>query len=341
MTSIRACGQTDTGLAREHNEDCFAIDAESHLYVVADGMGGHSYGEVASRISVDSICTFVSRRRDPSPEDLGPPEEILRSAGYDDQLQPHSNVLKAATLAAQEQVLGAIQEDVSLRGMGTTVVGLHVSDGIAAVANVGDSRIYRIRRGEIEQLSVDHTWVHEQVMAGFLTDGNYVMLANLGVAHSKQGNYDLAIVYLQQAVEARPDFDHGHFNLGVALERADRLNEAMEHYRLALQATPNYPNAHFALGILEHRLGNPTQAVEHYRPALEAMPANVELRILLARALHGAGALDEAMEHYREALRMNPEHAGAHENLARALAAQGRIDEASRHLAEARQLQSR
>lgn len=202
MTSIRACGQTDTGLAREHNEDCFAIDAESHLYVVADGMGGHSYGEVASRISVDSICTFVSRRRDPSPEDLGPPEEILRSAGYDDQLQPHSNVLKAAILAAQEQVLGAIQEDVSLRGMGTTVVGLHVSDGIAAVANVGDSRIYRIRRGEIEQLSADHTWVHEQVVAGYLSaeQARSHPLRNV-VTRALGGESEVAIDVQEMAVE--------------------------------------------------------------------------------------------------------------------------------------------
>ena len=174
MTSIRACGLTDTGLAREHNEDCFAIDAENHLYVVADGMGGHSYGEVASRISVDSICAFVSRERERSqpelsPQELSPQGETRRTAEYDDRLQPHSNLLKAALLAAQEQVLSAIEEDLSLRGMGTTVVGLHLCDGIAAVAHVGDSRIYRVRRGEIEQLSDDHTWVNEQVIAGYLS----------------------------------------------------------------------------------------------------------------------------------------------------------------------------
>ena len=160
MNAIDASGLTDTGLARQHNEDCFAIDEESHLFVVADGMGGHSHGEVASQLSVDSICEFVSREGNNTTTPLP----------WDDGLRPHSNVLRGAILSAQRRVLRAIEGDLALSGMGTTVVGLMLKDGVGAVAHVGDSRIYRARNGSFELLTQDHTWVNEQVMAGYLSD---------------------------------------------------------------------------------------------------------------------------------------------------------------------------
>ena len=160
MIGIDAHGLTDTGLARQHNEDCFAIDEERKLYVVADGMGGHSHGEVASKLSVDSICEFVTRNGDATPS----------PHPWDDALRPHSNLLRGAILSAQRRVLRAIEGDLSLSGMGTTVVGLMVQDDVGAVAHVGDSRIYRARKGTFELLTQDHTWVNEQVMAGYLSD---------------------------------------------------------------------------------------------------------------------------------------------------------------------------
>jgi len=161
MTALRAFGLSDPGLVRGHNEDCFAIEAEENLYVVADGMGGHSYGEIASRISVRSICEFIRQGGEASDGSSSETEQ---------ELQPHSRLLKEAILAAQEQVLGAVDEDSALRGMGTTVVGLYVRDGVTALAHVGDSRIYRLRKGELELLTQDHTWINEQVMAGFLSE---------------------------------------------------------------------------------------------------------------------------------------------------------------------------
>lgn len=153
---FRAAGLSDTGLAREHNEDCFGIDGEAQLYVVADGMGGHSFGEVASRISVDSIVGFVASAT---------PVE----AADDVDLTQQSRRLRSAIVQAQGDVLGAIEEDESLRGMGTTVVGLLLDGEIGSLAHVGDSRIYRLRGGSLEQLTQDHTWVNEQVQAGYLT----------------------------------------------------------------------------------------------------------------------------------------------------------------------------
>jgi len=149
---LRATGRTDVGMARKHNEDCFDINRDRELYVVADGMGGHSHGEVASRIAVDAIRDFIVEDR------------------CDDSRATFDQRLKAAVRSAHDEVLRAIVQDASLQGMGTTVVGMQVFEGRAALAHVGDSRAYRFRDGELSLLTQDHTWVHEQVQAGYLSE---------------------------------------------------------------------------------------------------------------------------------------------------------------------------
>ena len=155
---VVSSGLTDVGQARSHNEDCFEIDADRNLYVVADGMGGHRHGEVASRIAVDSIGELIDSTQDASE----PPSQDGRS--------PHANQLKKAIEGAHQRVLDAIAQDVALLGMGTTVVGISLNDGVAAVAHVGDSRAYRVRDGDLELLTRDHTWVQEQLTAGLLNE---------------------------------------------------------------------------------------------------------------------------------------------------------------------------
>jgi protein phosphatase len=183
MSSILACGQTDPGLARLHNEDAFRVDGDNGLYVVADGMGGHSHGEVASKIAVETIARTL---RAPEPVRTTPNPLPTRAASSNQTtplphnpsamtqpgagLRPHSLRLRDAIRRAHDAMLNAIRDDLSLQGMGTTVAGLLVRDGIAAVAHVGDSRIYRLRGSEMRLLTRDHTWVNEQVMAGFLTE---------------------------------------------------------------------------------------------------------------------------------------------------------------------------
>jgi serine/threonine protein phosphatase PrpC len=157
---VKACGLSDVGLTRAHNEDYFEIDPLHKLYVVADGMGGHSHGEVASQIAVNSIREFVAKSAD---------RDTTWPFGLDEDLARHSNLLKMAVRMAHDHVLRAISKDGSLYGMGTTVVGLLLSGSVAAVAHVGDSRAYRLRAGRLEQITQDHTWVNEQVVAGFLS----------------------------------------------------------------------------------------------------------------------------------------------------------------------------
>lgn len=160
MLRVKACGLSDVGLTRAHNEDYFEIDPQHRLYVVADGMGGHSHGEVAAQIAVSAIRDFIAKTAD---------RDTTWPFGMDARLERHSNLLRMAVRMAHDHVLRAISKDGSLYGMGTTVVGLLLAGGTAAVAHVGDSRAYRLRDGRLEQLTQDHTWVNEQVVAGFLS----------------------------------------------------------------------------------------------------------------------------------------------------------------------------
>jgi serine/threonine protein phosphatase PrpC len=161
MLKARACGLSDVGVLRSHNEDCFEIDPEHQMYVVADGMGGHSHGEIASRIAVHAIREYVANAGASDARGDTP----LDGAGG-----ARTGRLKQAIRLAHDRVLKAIRQDGSLHGMGTTVVGLLLDGDKATVAHVGDSRAYRLRGGRLELLTQDHTWVNEQVVAGFLSE---------------------------------------------------------------------------------------------------------------------------------------------------------------------------
>src|SRR5690349_4405404 len=129
MLRIKACGLSDVGLTRAHNEDYFEIDPRHKLYVVADGMGGHSHGEIAAQLAVNSIHEFIEKTAD---------RETTWPFRPDDTLERHSNLLKMAIRIAHDQVLRAISKDEALHGMGTTVVGFLLDGETAAVAHVGD-----------------------------------------------------------------------------------------------------------------------------------------------------------------------------------------------------------
>jgi protein phosphatase len=161
MLRARSSGLSDVGVIRSHNEDCFEIDPEHQVFVVADGMGGHSHGEIASRIAVDAIRDFVSRTGD---NDSTLPFEM------DPALSRQGNRIRAAIRIAHDRVLRAIRQDASLHGM-EHHGGRALLDGdTMSVAHVGDSRAYRLRQGKLELLTQDHTWVNEQVVAGFLSE---------------------------------------------------------------------------------------------------------------------------------------------------------------------------
>ncbi len=159
---IVAAGMTDVGRKRDHNEDEFVVEPGDRLFAVADGMGGHAAGEVASRIAIQSIVEFVQSTRQNI--DATWPYE------YDTNLSTDGNMLRTAIWLANQKICEAVQETAEFKDMGTTVVSLLVSaDRKATLAHVGDSRAYLLRDGEIRQITSDHSWVNEQCKQGFLT----------------------------------------------------------------------------------------------------------------------------------------------------------------------------
>ena len=152
---------SDVGRKRKGNEDALAVDEEQKLYVVADGMGGHAAGEVASRIAVESIEEFVTL--------TSGNQEITWPFGLDETISYDGNRLKTAIRHANRKVLEATRESAELEGMATTVAAVLVEDDIANLAHVGDSRIYLWSGEEMTLLTSDHSWVNEQIQTGVIS----------------------------------------------------------------------------------------------------------------------------------------------------------------------------
>lgn len=161
---FESLGVTDRGLRRHHNEDQFLIRDDLALYVVADGMGGHAAGEVAADLAVREVERVIETTRDY--EDATWPHD------WDSRLSLNANRLAQAIVSAHKRVTAAVQVDTGLRGMGATIVGalLDGPRGDLTVAHVGDSRAYLYRNHAIELITSDHSWVHEQVIAGLLSE---------------------------------------------------------------------------------------------------------------------------------------------------------------------------
>ena len=151
---------THPGLRRQGNEDSYCTRPDVGLFVVADGMGGHAAGEVASSLAVEAIAALVA-------ETAGDP--ATWPFPVDPALGPGSSRLAAAFLRANTRIAEAAAAEAALRGMATTACAV-LLDGAAgaSIAHVGDSRIYLARGDRVERLTDDHSWVEEQVRAGLL-----------------------------------------------------------------------------------------------------------------------------------------------------------------------------
>ena len=158
---VTSFGVTDVGRKRKHNEDSFLADDALGLYVVADGMGGHAAGEVASKQAVQSIRETMIE---------GKP--ILDGFSRVPTVEARENVaqlMEKAILKACADIYALGGSDLGKRGMGTTVVALLVSGNKAVVGHVGDSRVYLYRNGRAHQLTEDHTFIQEQFKRGLIT----------------------------------------------------------------------------------------------------------------------------------------------------------------------------
>jgi protein phosphatase len=199
--------RTDVGMIRSGNEDNFAVDTSPTrgIFIVADGMGGHAAGEVASEMAVQIVQRELTQ---------------VRTLDTDDVVQLVAGSLKRANRAIHDRTL----TEVDKQGMGTTVSALIISGSRYLIGQVGDSRVYLLRDGSISQLTKDHSYVQEQVDAGFLTpeQARYHPYSNVITRCVGAGN------------DVEPDIYRGEVRVGdLYLVASDGLTGMVDDRRLA------------------------------------------------------------------------------------------------------------
>lgn len=189
-------GRTDTGRTRKNNEDSYLVDDDRRLFAVADGIGGHEGGEVASRMAIEGLSQIIQERFSVSDD--------TPAHGFSAEGDAVKSALNHAFTLVNKTIRQAAAGDPALFGMGTTMTALLCRETTAYLAHVGDSRAYRLRSGVLTQVSEDHTVVAEQMRAGLLTaqqarttSYRHVITRALGI--------DTEIAVDQRAIEVRPD----------------------------------------------------------------------------------------------------------------------------------------
>jgi len=168
----RGHGCTDVGRRRALNEDSFLVDDDLGLYVVADGMGGHSAGEIASREAIETLHNMVRRERNAltAMEDVPKCPEPPGGSRRPIAMRRALRILESAVQHATYMVFALAENDPERRGMGTTLSVLFLRGDFALTAQVGDSRVYRVRGGVAEQITEDHTLIAWQLKQGLITE---------------------------------------------------------------------------------------------------------------------------------------------------------------------------
>lgn len=159
--SVDVAGKSDVGRIRTNNEDNFGYDRRYGIYVVCDGMGGAAAGEVASKLGVDTVLDYYRQ--------AGKSGRFQPFGDQHPEASPRSAALSSAIQMANHVIFSASQRETSRAGMGATIVAVSIQDALVSIGHVGDSRIYLIRSGSIQQLTNDHSLVMEQVRRGLIT----------------------------------------------------------------------------------------------------------------------------------------------------------------------------
>ena len=186
---LKAHGKTDKGLVREENEDVFCIERDQGLLAVADGMGGYASGEVASKMAIDIVRDYLKNEENPLLDEYSP------------KYSKPTNRMTSGIRLANKAIYDTSKSQSQLNGMGTTIAAVLVSGNRLSIAHVGDSRVYLLRGGNIEQITDDHTVVSEQVEKGLMTkeeaaqsDIRHILTRALGIAPNVDVDMDELIV---------------------------------------------------------------------------------------------------------------------------------------------------
>ena len=239
VVGVRAGACSHLGLRRRRNEDAFLADVAAGAFAVADGMGGHPAGDVASRLVIDTLARLVA------PESL---DEAAGPDGADDgrhQLGAALDLLATAFAEANSALLAHALARPDRNGLGTTMTAVLVAGAHAAVGHIGDSRLYRLRAGELHQVTTDHTWVEREVEQGRLTR-----------AAARHHPNSAVLLRVLGGADASPDM------LRLALEPGDRLV-------LCTDGVSNPVGPADFLAIVEQRLA-PADIARHLCEAADA-----------------------------------------------------------------------
>ncbi len=172
---IEAWGRSECGEVRENNEDAWLADVHAGVFVVADGMGGHAAGEVASEMAARTLHDVLSGDADPDET------RLLAEEDLEDEAAVMRERMRYAMNQAAIQIQRHARSRPETRGMGTTAVAIVVDGDRVHLAHVGDSRAYRLREGRIDRMTRDHTVVQDEIDAGRLTPAMARMLPQRGV----------------------------------------------------------------------------------------------------------------------------------------------------------------
>jgi serine/threonine protein phosphatase PrpC len=200
---MEAAALTDVGRVRSANEDAYGLCPEAGLFVVCDGMGGAAAGEVASNAAVAAVTEALC-----DPQIAGDPRRAI----------------EVGIAEANRRVFSRSEEELSLHGMGTTLVSLLVREGRVWIAHVGDSRCYRFRGGSLERMTQDHSLVDEQVRLGQMTPAEAEMSPLRNVITRAIGTRDTVVPDIQEVAT-----EHGD----LFLMCSDGLSKEVSEARLA------------------------------------------------------------------------------------------------------------
>ncbi len=161
---VRFAGATDVGQKRTHNEDAFFLPEKSdeRLAIVADGMGGHASGEVASALAVSTIVDYFRK--------TGANQPITWPFKVDRDLRGDINRMTVSVLLANTEICDTANRKEECKGMGTTVVAIYFLEDTVVIGHVGDSRVYRYRNGELVQLTEDHSLIQDYIKMKRVTE---------------------------------------------------------------------------------------------------------------------------------------------------------------------------
>ena len=228
MLKILNFGETNVGMKRTHNEDSFLNFPDENLFVVADGMGGHSSGEIASQMAVEAISNFFKATR--QDEEITWPYKIDKNLTLDENRFIMS--IKLANLRIHE----AAQREARYRGMGTTVAGINFVGDHVLVGHVGDSRVYLIRKGHITQITEDHSLLNDFIKAHKLTPEEIANFPHKNVIVRALGMKDTILVDLSRH-QIQPE--------DVYLMCSDGLSGMVSDKQICevIQQTPDLPLA--------------------------------------------------------------------------------------------------